>query len=89
MPCRRPQAADDLLALDEALTRLAGEDPEAAEVVKLRYFAGLSVEEAAESLGMSPRDRLPHWTFARAWLLQELAGRTSRAEPPPDSFFPG
>ena len=69
-----PASEDDLLALDEALTRLAAEDPEAAQVVQLRYFAGLSVEEAAESLGMSRATAYRHWTFARAWLLQELAG---------------
>src|SRR5438874_2503209 len=69
-----PASADDLLALDEALTRLAAEDPEAAQVVQVRYFAGLSVEEAAESLGMSRATAYRHWTFARAWLLQELAG---------------
>jgi RNA polymerase sigma factor (TIGR02999 family) len=69
-----PPAADDLLALDEALTRLAAEDPEAAQVVQLRYFAGLSVEDAAESLGMSRATAYRHWTFARAWLLEELAG---------------
>jgi RNA polymerase sigma factor (TIGR02999 family) len=69
-----PEAGDDLLALDEALTRLAAEDPEAARVVQLRYFAGLSVEEAAESLGMSRATAYRHWTFARAWLLNELAG---------------
>jgi RNA polymerase sigma factor (TIGR02999 family) len=65
-------AEDDVLALDELLTRLAADDPEAAEVVKLRYFAGLSVEEAAESLGISRASAYRHWTFARAWLLQEL-----------------
>jgi RNA polymerase sigma factor (sigma-70 family) len=65
-------AGDDLLALDELLTRLTSEDPDAAEVVKLRYFAGLSVEEAAESLGMSRATAYRHWTFARAWLLQEM-----------------
>jgi len=69
-----PASEDDLLALDEALTRLAAEDPEAARVVQLRYFAGLSVEEAAESLGMSRATAYRHWTFARAWLLQGLAG---------------
>lgn len=69
-----PTASDDLLALDEALTRLAAEDPEAAQVVQLRYFAGLSVEEAAQSLGMARATAYRHWTFARAWLLQELAG---------------
>ena len=69
-----PASPDDLLALDEALTRLAAEDPEAAQLVNLRYFAGLSVEEAAESLGMARATAYRHWTFARAWLLEELAG---------------
>jgi RNA polymerase sigma factor (TIGR02999 family) len=69
-----PAAADDLLALDEALGKLAALDPEAAAVVKLRYFAGLSVEEAAEMLGISRAGAYRHWTFARAWLLQELSG---------------
>ena len=69
-----PASVDDLLALDEALTRLAAEDVDAARVVQLRYFAGLSVEEAAESLGMSRATAYRHWTFARAWLLNELAG---------------
>jgi RNA polymerase sigma factor (TIGR02999 family) len=69
-----PSGAEELLAIDEALTRLAGADPAAAAVVQLRYFAGLSVEEAAQSLGISRATAYRHWTFARAWLLQELAG---------------
>ncbi len=69
-----PASPDELLALDEALTRLAAEDPDAAQVVQLRYFAGLSVEEAAQSLKMARATAYRHWTFARAWLLQELAG---------------
>ena len=69
-----PAATDDLLALDEALTRLAAAAPEAAQLVQLRYFAGLSVEEAAESLGVARATAYRHWTFARAWLLEELAG---------------
>jgi RNA polymerase sigma factor (TIGR02999 family) len=73
-----PAAAHDLLALDEALAKLAAEDPEAAAVVKLRYFAGLSVEEAAQTLGISRAGAYRHWTFARAWLLEQLSG----AEPP-------
>jgi RNA polymerase sigma factor (TIGR02999 family) len=72
-----PTAGDELLALDEALTRLATEDPEAAGVVQLRYFAGLSVEEAARSLGISRASAYRHWNFARAWLLQELSGDES------------
>jgi RNA polymerase sigma factor (TIGR02999 family) len=67
-----PAAEEGLLALDEALTRLAADDPEAAAVVQLRYFAGLSVEQAAQSLGMSRASAYRHWTFARAWLRQEL-----------------
>jgi RNA polymerase sigma factor (TIGR02999 family) len=59
---------DELLAVDEALSELAVEDPDAAELVKLRYFAGLSVEEAAEALGMARATAYRHWTFARAWL---------------------
>lgn len=66
-------ATEDLVALDEALTRLAKEDSEAAAVVQLRYFAGLSIEEAAQSLGISRATSYRHWTFARAWLLNELA----------------
>jgi RNA polymerase sigma factor (TIGR02999 family) len=66
--------ADELLALDEALSRLAEEDPEAARIVQLRYFAGLSVEEAAQALGVSRAHAYRQWTFARAWLLQALSG---------------
>ena len=69
-----PAKADDLLALDEALEQLARQDSDAVAVVKLRYFAGLSVEEAADTLGMSRATAYRHWTFARAWLLQELRG---------------
>jgi RNA polymerase sigma factor (TIGR02999 family) len=72
-----PSRADDLLALDEALDRLAIEDPEAARLVQIRYFAGLSVEEAAASLGISRATAYRHWTFARAWLLDELGGGES------------
>ncbi len=68
-----PGAGEDLVALDEALTRLGKEDTEAAAVVQLRYFAGLSVEEASQSLGISRATAYRHWTFARAWLLNELA----------------
>lgn len=67
--------ADDVLALDEALTRLAREDPGKAELVKLRYFAGLSVEEAAEALGISRATAARHWDYARSWLYCELQGR--------------
>ena len=69
-----PAAPDDLLALDEALAQLAGTDPQAAELVKLRYFAGLTVKQAAEALGMSPRSADFLWAFARAWLLRKIEG---------------
>lgn len=63
---------DDLLALDEALTRLAAEAPAKAELVKLRYFGGLTIEEAAEALDISLATAKRHWAFARAWLYNEL-----------------
>jgi RNA polymerase sigma factor (TIGR02999 family) len=64
--------ADELLALDEALARLASREPDRAEVVKLRYFGGLSLDEAAEALGVSRATVKRHWTYARAWLYAEL-----------------
>jgi RNA polymerase sigma factor (TIGR02999 family) len=69
-----PTPPDELLALDEALTRLAEEDPQAAEVVKLRYFTGLSVEEAGQALGISRAQAYRHWTYARAWLRCVVQG---------------
>jgi RNA polymerase sigma factor (TIGR02999 family) len=66
--------ADEVLAIDEALARLAGEDQQAAELVKLRYFAGLSIEEAAQALGMSRATAYRHWTYARAWIRCEVLG---------------
>ena len=63
---------EELLALDDALTRLGAEDAAAAEVVKLRFYAGLSVEEAAEALGLSRANAYRHWTYARAWLRLAL-----------------
>ncbi len=65
---------DDLLALDEALTRLAVEEPVKAELVKLRYFAGLTLEEAAACLGVSPATAKRYWAVARAWLYAALSG---------------
>jgi RNA polymerase sigma factor (TIGR02999 family) len=62
----------DLLALDEALTKLANEDPAKAELVKLRYFAGLTVEEAARTLGISRATADRHWSYAKVWLYCEL-----------------
>jgi RNA polymerase sigma factor (TIGR02999 family) len=67
-----PAAADDLLALDEALTELARADALAAELVKLRYFAGFTSAQAAEALGISPRTADRTWAYARSWLLNRL-----------------
>ena len=64
--------AEHLLALDEALSKLTTEDPVKAELVKLRFYAGLSVVEAGQLLGISERSVKRHWAFARAWLYQEL-----------------
>ena len=64
----------DLLALDEALDRLAVGDCQAAQLVKLRYFAGLTIPQAAEILGVSPRKADLLWSFARAWLRREIEG---------------
>ena len=64
--------AAELLAVHEALDRLAAEDPPAAEVVKLRYFAGLTMEEAAGALGISRRQAHYLWSFARSWLRDAL-----------------
>jgi RNA polymerase sigma factor (TIGR02999 family) len=65
---------EGLLALDEALERLTHHDPVAGKLVQLRYFAGLSIEQAAESLGLSTATAYRHWAFARAWLHAQLAG---------------
>lgn len=61
-----------LLALDEALKKLAREDPQTAELVQLRYFGGLTIDEAASVLKISARTAKRHWTFARAWLQREI-----------------
>ena len=67
-----PIDSAELLAIDEALDKLASVDPDAARLVKLRYFAGLTVEEAADALAISPRTVKRNWSYARAWLEREL-----------------
>lgn len=62
-----------LPALDEALTRLEAHDPEQARIVELRYFAGMSIEESAAALGISPATLKRRWAHARAWLMRELS----------------
>jgi RNA polymerase sigma factor (TIGR02999 family) len=72
---------EELLAIDEALTKLAEEDPDAAQVVKLHFYAGLSIEEAADALGISRAGAYRHWTYARAWLRTALGGEESPSTP--------
>ena len=72
-PADRP--AEDLLALDGALRQLEAEDPGKARLVQLRYFAGLSLPEAAAALGISLASAKRHWVYARSWLYGKLHGR--------------
>jgi RNA polymerase sigma factor (TIGR02999 family) len=69
-----PVAPERLLALDEALTKLASQDPTIAELVRLRYFAGLTIKQVAEMLGVSPRTANHYWAYAKAWLREEIDG---------------
>ena len=66
------EPADDIVALDEALDKLADEDQEAYDLVRLRYFAGLTLQQAAEILGIAPRTADRCWAYARAWLYQRM-----------------
>ena len=65
---------DEIVALDDSLARLAEDDPASAEIVKLRLFTGMSIEDAARCLGLSRSAAYRHWTYARAWLLAERQG---------------
>jgi RNA polymerase sigma factor (TIGR02999 family) len=67
-------SADELLGIDEALTRLAAEDPQAARLIELRYFAGLSIEDAAEVVGIARSTAYEHWAYARVRLKSLLDG---------------
>src|SRR5262249_12387723 len=71
----------DILALDEALEGLAREEPACAELVKLRFFAGLTQEEAAQALGVTRRTANRYWAFARAWLRRTLREADEPAGP--------
>jgi RNA polymerase sigma factor (TIGR02999 family) len=77
-----PQRDDDLLALDTALGKLAEHDPQKAKLVELRYFAGLTGEQAADVLGISPRTADRQWVYARAWLRREMEGAGEKTEDP-------
>ena len=69
-----PRISEDVLALNDALEKLEQNDREKAELVKLRYFAGLTMEQAAEALGISPATAHRYWNYARAWLHREIVG---------------
>lgn len=71
-----PMPDEELLALNEALDRLAVKDAQKAELVRLRYFAGLSADEAADVLGISPSTADRYWTYARAWLKRAMSSET-------------
>jgi RNA polymerase sigma factor (TIGR02999 family) len=73
-----PLPDDELLALHEALEQLAAEEPLKAQLVELRYFAGLTGDQAAEILGISPSAADRHWAFARAWLQSKVRGLAAR-----------
>lgn len=75
-----PQIKHDLLALDEALDALSAEDPAKCDLVKLRFFAGMTIVQAAESLGISTSTADRHWSYARAWLFRRIADRDSSRE---------
>ena len=74
-PIELTAPADEILAVHDALDALAVEDAVAAQVVKLRYFVGLTIPEIAEALGISPRSADRHWVFARAWLKGAIRGQ--------------
>ena len=70
--CAGAQNEDQLLAVNEALEKFAAQDQQKAELVKLRYFVGMTTEEAAEALGISAPTAKRHWAYARAWLAEEI-----------------
>jgi RNA polymerase sigma-70 factor (ECF subfamily) len=72
LPAAAAERPIDVIALDDALERLAALDPHQARIVELRYFGGLSIEETADALGISPATVKRHWAVARAWLAKEL-----------------
>ncbi|HEY1067322.1 MAG TPA: ECF-type sigma factor, partial [Pirellulales bacterium] len=76
-----PEVDDDLVALDEALTQLTAIAPQKAELVKLRYFVGLTIDEAADLLGVSPSTAKRYWIYGRAWLYRSIAGRNEQSQP--------
>lgn len=80
IPIVIPDVHEDLVALDAALDRLKATNSQAVELVHLRYFAGLSLAEAADLLAISPRTAGRLWAYAKAWLLQEITGSSENSE---------
>ena len=78
LPAAGTDRAAEICALDDALDALARREPRRAKVIELRYFGGLSVEETAEALGVSPQTVLRDWKLARAWLAVELRNSSRR-----------
>jgi RNA polymerase sigma factor (TIGR02999 family) len=80
------EADAEILAVDEALDQFARHNPEATELVRLHFFGGLTIEQAADLLGVSPRTAYRHWQYARAWLYRRLSGargeKVGSPEPP-------
>jgi RNA polymerase sigma factor (TIGR02999 family) len=72
LPVAAPEPHEDLIALDEALDRFAALEPQKVELVKLRYFAGLTIEEAAEALGISLATAKRYWAYSKAWLYRAI-----------------
>jgi RNA polymerase sigma factor (TIGR02999 family) len=81
VPDETASAAMDVEALDDALTRFAALDPDMARLVELRFFGGLTIEETAEVLRISPATVKRHWTAAKAWLSRELSDRSQDRKP--------
>jgi DNA-directed RNA polymerase specialized sigma24 family protein len=75
-----PAGDDELLAVNDALDKFAAQDPKKAELVKLRFFTGLTIEQAAETLGVSEPTAKRWWAYARAWLFEEC--QRARGEAP-------
>ncbi len=73
LPVAAPEPDEDLIALDESLAKFAEIEPQKAELVKLRYFAGLTIEQVADALGLSPATAKRHWAYSKAWLFQRVS----------------
>jgi RNA polymerase sigma factor (TIGR02999 family) len=82
LPIAAPPVDDNLIALDEALNRFAQVEPQKAELVKLRYFVGLTIEETAAALGISLATAKRQWAYSKAWLFQAMEGGEKNSENP-------